>query len=57
MPRASIAWQHGFDELTPETAFIFASEPEIGFTAVDFSAPDAGQFSFNPPPGAAGGGA
>ena len=25
---------------------------EIGFTAVDFSAPDAGQFSFNPPPGA-----
>ena len=33
MPRASIAWQHGFDELTPETAFVFASEPEIGFTA------------------------
>jgi outer membrane lipoprotein-sorting protein len=25
---------------------------EIGFTAVDFSAPDAGQFQFNPPRGA-----
>lgn len=25
---------------------------EIGFTAVDFSAPDAAQFDFNPPPGA-----
>ena len=29
-----------------------ATVAEIGFTAVDFSAPDAGQFSFNPPPGA-----
>ena len=32
MPRAAIAWQHGFDELTPETAFIFA-DTDIGFTA------------------------
>ena len=32
MPRASLAWQHGFDQLTPETAFAFA-EPDIGFTA------------------------
>ncbi|MFO0990795.1 MAG: autotransporter domain-containing protein [Hyphomicrobiales bacterium] len=33
MPRASLAWQHGFDELTPETAFAFVNEPAIGFTA------------------------
>lgn len=32
MPRASLAWQHGFDELTPETAFVFAGT-DIGFTA------------------------
>ena len=32
MPRASLAWQHGFDELRPETALSFA-EPGPGFTA------------------------
>jgi outer membrane autotransporter protein len=32
MPRASLAWQHGFGQLTPETAFIFA-DTDIGFTA------------------------
>jgi len=32
MPRASLAWQHGFNELTPETALAFI-EPGIGFTA------------------------
>ena len=31
-PRASLAWQHGFDQLTPETALAFA-EPGVGFTA------------------------
>jgi len=31
-----------------------AAEPafEVGFTSVDFARPDAGQFTFNPPPGA-----
>ena len=32
MPRAALAWQHGFDQLTPETAFVF-TDTDIGFTA------------------------
>ncbi len=32
MPRASLAWQHSFDELTPETAVVF-TDTDIGFSA------------------------
>jgi outer membrane autotransporter protein len=55
MPRAAIAWQHGFDELTPETAFIF-TDTDIGFTATglpivrDSSLIDVG-FAFELAPG------
>ena len=35
-----------FAKGSPDPAF------EVGFTAVDFSRPDAAQFAFNPPPGA-----
>ena len=31
VPHASAAWQHAFDEVTPEAAFLFASTG-IGFT-------------------------